>query len=77
MQTKIPDTYQYKLLDNVDPCTMNTLGRGGWHATQFGSNVLSVGGKDETCSRKGIYEGFDWVLFEKQTSYISPTDSGN
>lgn len=64
--------YAYKLVSDVDPCTMNKLGADGWTPIQYGSDssgnsqyTESAGGKDEHCTHPGIYSDFIWILFQK------------
>jgi len=58
--------YEYKLLKNVDTCTLNTLGSQGFQATQFGGNLNYDIGKDVTCQKQGFVDVLDWVLFVRQ-----------
>ncbi len=58
-------TYQYKLLESVDTCSLNRLGAQGWHTLQFGGTLVSSYGYDETCKKGGIYDTLDWVLLER------------
>ena len=59
-------TYEYKLLEQVDLCTLNKLGKDGWHATQFGGTLIpQVYGKDATCTKAAFYDVVDWILFER------------
>lgn len=58
--------YQYKLLDDVDTCTLNKLGSQGWRAVQFGGTILSAAGYSELCDRINVVDVLDWVLFERQ-----------
>src|SRR5437667_240048 len=37
------NTYDYKLLQNVDPCTLSQLGDEGWTVNQLGGNLVSEG----------------------------------
>jgi hypothetical protein len=61
-------TYQYKLIEEVDPCTFNKLGAQGWRAVQIGGTLINASpGKDQTCAQAGLYDGLDWVLFEHVT----------
>ncbi len=65
--TTTPATYQYKVIENVDPCTLNKLGAQGWHAVQFGGTLVQTAGRDENCLRSGLFSSLDWALFEKNT----------
>ena len=59
-----PKKYSYKLVRDVDICTMNKLGAQGWQAYQFGGNLESYYGTDENCKNGKVYDTIlDWVLF--------------
>lgn len=65
-----PVAHQYKLLTNVDVCTLNTLGKDGWQPIQYGQNADGADSqsdtvRDENC--KGFHKGISipWVLFER------------
>jgi hypothetical protein len=72
-------TYQYKVLQSVDPCTLNTLGRQGWRPVLFGTDpdtgttLVSVSGRDEACQKQFIYQGLLWAVFEQATSSTENT----
>ncbi len=61
-----PATYQYKIVESADPCTLNKLGAQGWHPTQFGGTLQLATGMDETCKKSGNFQSLDWAFFEKE-----------
>lgn len=67
------------MLQTVDPCTLNTLGAGGWRAVSYGvdpdsgNSLTSVPGKDAACKNQGIYRGLLWAVFELSTSTTDNT----
>lgn len=60
--------YEYKLLRDVDLCTMNKLGTQGWQAYQFGGTLDSAYGSDESCKNWKMYDVLDWVLFSRDNT---------
>jgi hypothetical protein len=66
-------TYKYKIVEQVDPCTLNTLGMDGWELLQYGTDsdgnsLAYLGGKDEACNTRQLYRSFTWAFFEQTTS---------
>jgi hypothetical protein len=62
-------TYAYKIVKDPDPCTMNTLGAGGWQTVQYGPDIDRISGLDETCSHKVFADTISWILFQKATTH--------
>lgn len=60
-----PKKYEYKLLRDVDLCTLNKLGSQSWQAFQFGGTLETVYGYDEDCKNGKMYDTLDWVLFSR------------
>lgn len=74
-----PVYYEYRLAFDVDPCTFNTLGKGGWEPIEYGHNpdtsyqiqgeeIHLAPGKDTSCTRPGYYNAFIWILFKRSTT---------
>lgn len=64
-------TYKYRLLKNVDPCTLNTLGSQGWVPIQFDVVVVASSGSDENCKNAGLYTSLSWVIFQLEPGTAS------
>ncbi len=54
---------QYKLLENVDECNLNTYGKKGWSIFQAGS-VAEQGGRGTDCRSISQFN-LDWVVLQK------------
>jgi hypothetical protein len=67
-------TYQYKLLQTVDTCSLNMLGVKGWKLVDSGTDpntgdyLTLIPGRDELCQKQGIYQGLVWAVLEQATS---------
>ena len=62
----IPKKHEFKLVKNVDVCTMNTLSNQGFEPIQYGVNVDFGTGKDPTCTKNQLVDEFDWILFARE-----------
>lgn len=60
-----PPTYQYKIVQSVDPCLLNQLGASGWVPLTYGGTLVLASGKDETCAHAGTFGSLDWAVFER------------
>ena len=59
-------TFEYKLYQNFDLCTLNKLGGQGWHVLQIGS-VITLPNFDTDCKSLNS-NSIDWVILERQKS---------
>ena len=65
-----PKTYQYRIVRNIDPCTLNKLGAKSWQPIQYGTDIVSSAGADENCRNAGVYDSIDWALFSRETPQL-------
>lgn len=63
----LPKLYEFKLMRQVDPCKLNTLGAQGYQPIQYGTaGIDPEAGRDADCKNFHVVDTFDWILFMRE-----------